>query len=102
MEKLVRDKIIPRALSKWENIEFRQVQWDEKLEFLFKKLVEEALELQKDKNKEELADVEEVILALYIHLWWTKEEVEEARKIKLEKNGGFHEGYILTLPKSWK
>lgn len=102
MEKLVRDNIIPRALWKWENIQFRQVAWDEKLEFLFKKLVEEALELQKDRNKEELADVEEVVIALYHHLWWTREEVEEARKIKLEKNGGFDEWYILTLPEVWK
>ena len=101
MEKLVRDKIIPRALSNWENIEFRKTEWDEKLEFLFKKLVEEALELQKDRNKEELADVEEVIIKLYDHLGWSREEVEQARLKKIEKNGGFEKGYILTLPESW-
>lgn len=97
MEKLVRDKIIPRALSKWENIEFRKAEWDEKLEFLFKKLVEEALELQKDRNKEELADVEDIILELYDHLWWLREEVEQARLQKREKNGGFDEWYILKM-----
>lgn len=97
MEKIVRDKIIPRVLLNWEKIEFRQVSWDEKLEFLFKKLVEEALELQKDQNMEELADVQEVILALYKHLWWTKDQIEEYRKKKLEKNGGFDEGYILKI-----
>jgi predicted house-cleaning noncanonical NTP pyrophosphatase (MazG superfamily) len=31
-------------------------------------LVEEALELQQDGNIEEMADVEEVILALYEHI----------------------------------
>lgn len=97
MEKLIRGKIIPRALLKWEKIEFRQVSWDEKLEFLFKKLVEEALELEKDKNIEELADVEEVILALYNHLWWTRDQVEEARLKKLDKNWDFEEWYILKL-----
>lgn len=97
MEKIVRDNIIPKIRSHWESPQFRQVSWQEKLEFLFKKLIEEALELQKDKNIEELADVEEVILALYTHLAWSREEVEQVRLQKLEKNGGFDEGYILTM-----
>lgn len=97
MEKLVRDKIIQKILSRWENPKFRQVSWQEKLEFLFKKLVEEVLELQQDRNMEELADVEEVIISLYQHLWWTKEQVEEYRKKKLEKNWGFDEWYILDV-----
>lgn len=97
MEKLVRDKIIQKILSHWEKPQFREVSWQEKLEFLFKKLIEEAWELQKDKNIEELADVEEVILALYTHLGWSREEVEQVRLQKLEKNGGFDEGYILTM-----
>lgn len=97
MEKIVRDNIIQKIRSHWENPQFRQVSWQEKLEFLFKKLVEEALELQKDKNLEELADVEEVILALYAHLGWSREEVEHLRLQKLEKNGGFEEGYILKI-----
>lgn len=97
MEKIVRDNIIQKIRSHWENPQFRQVSWQEKLEFLFKKLVEEALELQKDKNLEELADVEEVILALYTHLGWSREEVQEVRLQKLEKNGGFEEGYILKI-----
>lgn len=97
MEKLVRDNIISKILSNGEVPHFRQVSWQEKLEFLFKKLVEEALELQKDKNLEELADVEEVILAIYAHIWWTKQQVEEVRKKKLETNGWFQNGDILQL-----
>jgi predicted house-cleaning noncanonical NTP pyrophosphatase (MazG superfamily) len=42
-----------------------------------------------------MADVEEVILALYEHIWRTKQEVEEIRLQKLQKNGGFEKGYIL-------
>ena len=97
MEKIVRDNIITKIRSHWESPQFRQVSWQEKLEFLFKKLVEEALELQKDKNLEELADVEEVIQALYAHLGWSREEVQEVRLQKLEKNGGFQEWYILKM-----
>lgn len=97
MEKLVRDKIVPRALANGENIEFTQVSWDKKLQALFAKLVEEALELQKDQNMEELGDVEDVIFDIYKHLWWTKEAVDEYRKKKFEKNGGFEEWYILKI-----
>lgn len=97
MEKLVRDKIIKKIFSHWEKPQFRQVSWQEKLEFLFKKLIEEAWELQKDRNMEEFADVEEVILALYAHLGWSREEVQEVRLQKLEKNGGFQEWYILKM-----
>ncbi len=97
MEKLVRDNIISKIIWNGEKPDFRQVDWPEKLEFLFKKLVEEALELQKDKNKEELADVEEVLLAIYEHLWWTKKEIEQIRLQKLQKNGGFINGDILKL-----
>gem|GEM_PF-4316151 len=41
--------------------------------------------------------MEEVILALYAHLGWSREEVQEVRLQKLEKNGGFEEGYILKI-----
>ena len=57
MEKLVRDNIINKIQSEWKIPEFKIVSWDEKLQFLYKKLVEEALELQNDQNWEELADV---------------------------------------------
>lgn len=97
MEKLVRDKIISKIISKGETPDFRQTEWSEKLNFLFRKLVEEALELQEVGSKEELADVEEVIFALYIHLWWTREEIEAVRLEKLKKNGGFEEWYILNM-----
>lgn len=97
MEKLVRDKIIQKIFSRWDIPQFRQVSWQEKLEFLLEKLIEEALELKKDRNIEELADVEEVILALYNHLGWSKQEIEKARVQKLEKNWGFEEWYILKM-----
>lgn len=97
MEKLVRDKIISKIIWNGENPNFRQVSGQERLGFLFKKLVEEALELQSDRNMEELADVEEVLLALYEELWWTREEVTEIRLKKLEKNGGFKNGDILKI-----
>lgn len=97
MEKLVRDNIISKILSNGEVPHFRQVSGQEKLEFLFKKLLEEAWELQEAQNREEMADVEEVILAIYAHIWWTKQQVEEVRKKKLKTNGWFQNGDILQL-----
>lgn len=97
MEKLVRDNIINKIQSEWKIPEFKIVSWDEKLQFLYKKLVEEALELQNDQNLEELADVEEVILAIYNHLWISKSEVDKIRQEKLKKNWGFEKWYILKL-----
>ena len=93
----MRDKIISKIRLRGEEVYFRQVSGQEKLEFLFKKLVEEALEFEKDNTMEELADVQEVIEAIYQHLWWTKEQVEAVRLQKLEKNGGFQNGDILQL-----
>ncbi len=97
MEKLVRDKIIQKILDNGETPDYRMASKEERLSFLLKKLIEEVLELQTDKNLEEMADVEEVLLALYQEFWWTKEEVEKVRLAKRQKNGGFEEGYILKI-----
>ena len=61
MEKLVKDGVIKRIISKWEPDKYRQVFWQEKLDFMLLKLIEESQEFQKDKNIEEFADVLEVI-----------------------------------------
>lgn len=95
MEKLVRDNIISIILSKWEVPKYRQVFWKEKLAFLLLKLLEEAKELQEDKNIEEFADVLEVIDALKKEFWFTDDEIEKTRKQKYDKNWWFQEWYIL-------
>lgn len=98
MEKLVRDNIIQKILDNGENPEYRIASQQEKISFLLAKLLEEATELSLDQNQEELADVEEVILALYQVFWWKKEEVEKIRLQKLQKNWGFEKWHILKIP----
>lgn len=97
MEKLVRDNIISIILSKWEVPKYRQVSWNEKLDFMLLKLLEEAKELQEDKNIEEFADVLEVIYALKKEFWFTDEDIENVRKKKYEKNWWFQDWYILEM-----
>jgi predicted house-cleaning noncanonical NTP pyrophosphatase (MazG superfamily) len=64
MEKLVRDKIIQKILDNGENPQYRIATQQEKVSFLFQKLLEESQELIQDKNQEEMADVLEVLYAL--------------------------------------
>lgn len=97
MEKLVRDNIINIILSSWRNPSYRQVFWQEKLDFMLLKLIEESKELQKDKNIEEFADVLEVIDALKKEFWFTDDEIEKTRKQKYDKNWWFDRGYILEI-----
>ncbi len=97
MEKLVRDNIISIILSKWENPKYRKVYWKEKLDFLLLKLIEEAKELQEDRNIEEFADLLEVIEALKKEMWFKDDEIKEAKEKKFNKNWGFDEWYILSL-----
>lgn len=97
MEKLVKDGVIKRIISKWEPDKYRQVFWQEKLDFMLLKLIEESQEFQKDKNIEEFADVLEVIDALKKEFWFTDDEIEKARKQKYDKNWWFDWGYILEM-----
>ena len=67
---------------------------------LAEKLVEEAKEFLEDRNKEklakeELADVLEVIEAIYIAFQYTKEEVRKIQNEKRAKKGAFEQRYIL-------
>lgn len=97
MEKLVRDKIIKKILQEWRIPKYRQVSWQERLDFLLSKLIEESLELKEDRNIEEFADVLEVIEALKKEMWFNDDEIKEAKEKKLNKNWGFDEWYILEI-----
>ncbi len=67
----------------------------EYVEKLYEKLLEEAIELAKDRNPEELADVLEVIEAIKVLNGWTTEEIEVIRLKKLADRGGFDQPIIL-------
>lgn len=61
------------------------------------KLVEEACELRVSENiYEELADVLEVVDAIVEYYEIDRPGLEKAKKEKLDRAGGFKEGYVLS------
>ena len=75
---------------------------DEYLQYLLKKIIEEAAELQHSEEvgnmQEELADILEIICAILKLKGWSMENVVKIQKEKREKNGGF-EKRILMMKK---
>lgn len=96
MRKLVRDKIpdIIRQSGREPGVEHASGEW---LRLALKdKLVEEACELRvSDDIYEELADVLEVVDAIVAEWGVDREKLENARKVKLSRAGGFTQGYVL-------
>ena len=101
--KLVRDRIpeIVRA-KRGESGRFRTLDTDaEFLKYLFKKLTEESIELQKSKVhrnlEEELADILEIIDAILKVEKKTKRDIAVVQRKKRKERGGFKKR-ILMLP----
>jgi predicted house-cleaning noncanonical NTP pyrophosphatase (MazG superfamily) len=93
--KLVRDKI-PEIITADNAIPVtRKLNEAEYLEELIKKLKEETAEFEDDKNLEELADIQEVINALCVAIGETPKSLEDTRKQKLQKRGGFEKRIFL-------
>lgn len=93
-KKLVRDEIpkiiernggVPKILKLDRAEEYRRA--------LIKKLLEEVKELKNARNRKELvgelADVEEVLLAIAKDRMITRKDIEKVRKEKLRERGGF-------------
>jgi predicted house-cleaning noncanonical NTP pyrophosphatase (MazG superfamily) len=97
MRKLVRDKVpdIIRQSGREPGVERVSGEW---LKLALKdKLVEEACELRvSDDVYEELADVLEVVDAIIERYEIDRPKLEKARKEKLDRAGGFKEGYVLS------
>jgi predicted house-cleaning noncanonical NTP pyrophosphatase (MazG superfamily) len=93
--KLVRDKI-PSILDN-KGIKYLITYTDENnhLYYLLKKLIEEAHELSRDKDIEELADVMEVLLAIGEELGYSLEDILINMVAKRDERGGFDGGIIL-------
>lgn len=87
--KLVRDRIIDIITANGEKPIYRTLTDEEYLEELHKKLFEEANEFVEADDKEELADLLEVVYAIAKHKNIDMEEVEKIRLKKCEKRGGF-------------
>ena len=93
--KLVRDKIKEIMIENGANPITRILSDEEYLKELNKKLLEEVKEYLESGNLEELADIEEVILAILNTKGKTKEDLEEIRKNKVLKRGAFNKKLFL-------
>lgn len=93
--KLVRDKIPEICQSKGEKPIIHIASKDEFEQKLTEKLSEEVAEFAKSKDVEELADILEVVIALCKVKKIDFEKLDELRKQKAEKRGGFTKRIIL-------
>src|SRR3989344_3607123 len=95
-DKLIRDKIIENWDLKYGNNPKWHTASDKEFEVKLKeKLLEEVQEFIKDDNKEEIADILEVIDAICDLKGFDIEEIKEIKKQKAIKNGAFKKRLIL-------
>ncbi len=99
--KLVRDKI-PAMIERDGKIATTHIADSaEYVIFLLAKLIEEASELRDaespDHQKEEIADVREVLGALQNALGFSEDDLKEVQASKFEERGGFEGRIILDL-----
>lgn len=93
--KLVRDKI-PEIIENSGKTANTEILTDFKyIKLLDEKLTEECEEYQESKEIEELADILEVIYAISKTKGVSAEELEQIRKEKEDKRGGFLEKILL-------
>ncbi len=93
--KLVRD-LIPEIIEKSGNkCVIEHLDDESYLKYLEEKLFEEAKEYQTDKTVEELADILEVVYALAKAKGVSISRLENLRKEKREKRGGFENKIFL-------
>lgn len=97
--KLVRDKI-PEIIKKKGAVPITHIASDDEYwQKLKEKLQEEINEFMKESNKEELADILEVIYAVCDYKKIDKKQLELLRKKKAEERGGFKDKIILDETK---
>ena len=87
--KMVRDKIPEISEKEGKTCTCSVLSDENYLKMLDEKLNEELAEYQEDKSMEELADLLEVIKAVALARGSSFEKVEEIRRAKAEKRGGF-------------
>ena len=94
--KLVRDRI-PEIIEKaGKTCTTEILSTDEYIKMLDAKLNEELQEYQDSKSMEELADLMEVIRAVAVARGSSLDEIEQIRRKKAEKRGGFDERILLV------
>ncbi len=95
MKKLVRNKIKEIIEKKGQKSIGYFSNEKERRDLLAAKLVEEAEEFSKDKNEEELADLQEVIEEICKVYGFSKKKINHIQKKKKKEKGGFCMGYVL-------
>jgi len=93
--KLVRDKIPEIMISNGAKPVTKILTDEEYIKELNKKLLEEIHEYLSDENVEELADIEEVLLAILKTKNISKTEFNNIRKTKVLKRGAFNKKIFL-------
>ncbi len=93
--KLVRDKIPEIIQQDGKKCETRILNNEEYIEMLDAKLDEEMAEYHKDQNLEELADILEVVYSVAKARGYSVDALENLRKEKAEKRGGFDDKIML-------
>jgi predicted house-cleaning noncanonical NTP pyrophosphatase (MazG superfamily) len=94
-KKLIRDKVPDIIRAKGETPIIRTMDNEEYLKELVIKLSEEVEEFKAEYDLKELADVQEVVLALTRAIGASPEELEAARAEKATKNGAFEQKIYL-------
>ena len=94
-DKLVRDRIPEIIRASGKQCRAEVLEQREYLCRLDEKLNEELAEYQESKSIEELADLLEVMQAVAKARGWSWEMVEQVRREKAEKRGGFEERLLL-------
>jgi predicted house-cleaning noncanonical NTP pyrophosphatase (MazG superfamily) len=94
-DKLVRDKIPDIIKSKGGKVSFHTATEDEYWRKLKEKLEEEVAEFKKDESAEEIADIFEVLHAIIEYKGFREDVIEETKREKKEKKGGFEKRFIL-------
>ena len=93
--KLVRDRIPEIIKGNGQECVTEILSDEEYIKALDEKLREEMEEYQRDKSIDELADLLEVVYSVAKARGWSVEELEEVRKNKSEKRGGFEKRIFL-------
>lgn len=94
--KLVRDKIPKNIRGNGKFCVVKKIEEGNWLPELLTKLDEEVGEFGVDYNKEELADILEVVYTIADKIGSSREELEQIRLKKKEEHGGFEKGIFLV------
>lgn len=95
MEKLIRDKDPAIMESEGKTFSVRIASDEERLALLEAKLLEELNEYYESREKEELADILDMLQCVAVERGWSLEQLMEILTKKREERGGFYKGIVL-------